>query len=180
MPRSFPPATIDFGLIVDKDLTMSGQRVSQREEAHAPLEFQGATLRALRQRKTLTLRDLARRLGVTYQAVHNWEKGINDPSAELLPVIAQELACEIGDLYLKPAPFSRPITQVSVADQDFLEQLFAALLLEGVPRQSAEEARDLAARLVTEARTPPDHATGVSAAAEALIRVRTLLRQRKR
>jgi hypothetical protein len=72
------------------------------------------------------------------------------------------------------------MTQISVVDQDFLQELFVALLLEGVPRQSAEEAREFAARLVTEARTPPDHATGVSAAAEARIRVRTLLRQRKR
>jgi hypothetical protein len=70
--------------------------------------------------------------------------------------------------------------QVSIVDQDFLQELFAALLLEGVQRQSGEEARDLAARLVTEARTPPDHATAVTAAAETLIRVRTLLRQRKR
>ena len=154
--------------------------MSRRAETDARLVFQGATLKSLRQRRSLTLRDLAQRLGVTYQAVHNWEKGINDPSAELLPVIAQELACEIGDLYLEPAPFPPPVTQVSVADEDFLEELFAALLLEGVQRKSAEEARDLAARLVTEARTPPDRATGVTAAAEALIRVRTLLRQRKR
>jgi transcriptional regulator with XRE-family HTH domain len=154
--------------------------MSQGEETNARLEFQGATLKSLRQRRRLTLRALAQRLGVTYQAVHNWEKGINDPSAELLPAIAQELGCEIGDLYLKPVPLPAPITQAAVADQDFLEELFAALLLEGVPRQSAEQARDLAARLVTEARTPPDRATGVSAAAEALIRVRTLLRQRTR
>jgi transcriptional regulator with XRE-family HTH domain len=164
---------------------MSGQRASQQiavqgEETHARLVFQGATLKSLRQRRRLTLRALAQRLGVTYQAVHNWEKGINDPSAELLPVIAQELECEIGDLYLRTVPPPPPMVQGSVADQDFLEELFAALLLEGVPRQSAEEARDLAARLVTEARTPPDRATGVTAAAEALIRVRTLLRQRRR
>jgi transcriptional regulator with XRE-family HTH domain len=117
---------------------------------------------------------------VTYQAVHNWEKGINDPSAELLPIIAEELGCEIGDLYLGTAPAPPTMAHISAADQDFLQELFAALLLERVPRQSAEEARELAARLATEARTPPDHATGVSAAAEALIRVRTLLRQRKR
>jgi transcriptional regulator with XRE-family HTH domain len=68
---------------------------------HARLLFQGATLKTLRQRRKLTLRALAKRLGVTYQAVHNWEKGTNDPSAELLPIIAQELGCEIGDLYLE-------------------------------------------------------------------------------
>jgi hypothetical protein len=112
--------------------------------------------------------------------VHNWEKGVNDPSAELLPIIAKELGCEIGDLYLRTIPPSSTKTPTSAADQDFPQELFAALLLEGVPRQSAEEARDLAARLVTEARTPPDLATDVTAAAEALIRVRMLLRQRKR
>jgi transcriptional regulator with XRE-family HTH domain len=152
----------------------------QGRETYARLVIQGATLKSLRQRQRLTLRALARRLGVTYQAVHNWEKGINDPSADLLPIIAQELGCEIGDLYLRTAPPPSPMMQISIADQDFLQELFAALLLEGVPRQSPEEGWESAARLVTEARTPPDHATGVSAAAEALIRVRTLLRQRKR
>jgi transcriptional regulator with XRE-family HTH domain len=154
--------------------------MSQKGETYDRLVFQGTTLKSLRQRQRLTLRVLAQRLGVTYQAVHNWEKGINDPSAELLPVIAQELGCEIGDLYLRTAPPPRMMIDIPAADQDFLQELFAALLLEGAPRQSAEEARELAARLATEARTPPDHATGVSAAAEALIRVRTLLRQRKR
>jgi transcriptional regulator with XRE-family HTH domain len=159
---------------------VSGQRAPPGREGYDRLAFQGATLKGLRHRSGLTLRALAQRLGVTYQAVHNWEKGINDPSADLLPVLAKELGCEIGDLYLKNAAPSPPKAQVPVADQDFLQELFGALLLEGVPRQSAEQARDLAARLLTEARTPPDHATGVTAAAEALIRVRTLLRQRKR
>ena len=117
---------------------------------------------------------------MTYQAVHNWEKGINDPSADLLPIIAQELECEIGELYLSTISPPPTIINRSTADQDFLQDLFAALLLEGVPCQSQEEARDLAARILTEAYAPPDHATGVTAAAEALIRVRTLLRQRKR
>jgi transcriptional regulator with XRE-family HTH domain len=154
--------------------------MSHRGETYARLVFEGATLKSLRQRKRLTLRGLAQRLGVSYQAVHRWEKGVNDPSTDLLPRIAQELECEIGDLYLGTAPAPPTMAHISAADQDFLQELFAALLLEGVPRQSPEEARELAARLVTEARTPPDHATGVSAAAEALIRVRTLLRQRKR
>ena len=152
-----------------------------REGTYARVVFQGATLRFLRQGKKLSLRALAERLGVTYQAVHNWEKGVNDPSADLLPIIAEELGCEIGDLYHERiAPPPRTTSSPPPASQDFLQQLFVALLLEGVPRQSAEEARDLATRLVTEARTPPDHATGATAAAEALIRVRTLLRQRKR
>src|ERR1700751_2907297 len=113
--------------------------MSQKGETYDRLMFQGTTLKSLRQRQRLTLRVLAQRLGVTYQAVHNWEKGINDPSADLLPAIAQELGCEIGDLYFRDAPPSRGTIPASAADQDFLQELFAALLLEGVPRQSAEE-----------------------------------------
>jgi transcriptional regulator with XRE-family HTH domain len=154
--------------------------MSQRGETDDRLVFQGVTLKSLRQRRRMTLRTLAQKLGVTYQAVHSWEKRISNPSADLLPIIAQELGCEIGDLYLETAPAPPTMIDIPAADQDFLQELFAALLLEGAPRQSAEEARELAARLVTEARTPPDHATGVSAAADALIRVRTLLRQHKR
>lgn len=122
--------------------------MSQKEGTYSRLMFQGATLKSLRQGKKLSLRALAERLGVTYQAVHNWEKGINDPSADLLPIIAHELGCEIGDLYLKAVPSPPTTTRTPApADQDFLQELFAALLLEGVPRQSAEGARDLATRL---------------------------------
>src|SRR6201997_4633925 len=126
--------------------------MSQKEGPYSRLMFQAATLKSLRQGKKLSLRSLAERLGVTYQAVHNWEKGTNHPSADLLPIIAQELGCEIGDIYLGTAPAPPTMAHISASDQDFLQELFAALLLEGVPRQSPEEARELAARLVTEAR----------------------------
>ena len=157
---------------------MTQEIASQGGDSARPV-FRGATLKSLRKGRRLTLRSLAQKLGVTYQAVHNWEKGMNVPSADLLPVIAQELGCEVGDLYLKIAA-PPPSMQISVADEDFLQELLAALLLEGVPRQTVDEARDLATRLLTEAHTPPDRAIGVTSAAEALIRVRTLLRQRKR
>ena len=119
--------------------------MSQGRETYARLVFQGATLKSLRQRRRMSLRALAQKLGVTYQAVHSWEKGISDPSADLLPIIAQELGCEIGDLYLGTAPAPPAMIEIPAADQDFLQKLFAALLLEGAPRQSAEEARELAA-----------------------------------
>jgi transcriptional regulator with XRE-family HTH domain len=183
-PHSTSPAKFTPAHAYDKlniNLNICGESgMSQGRETYSRLVFQGATLKSLRQRRRMSLRALAQKLGVTYQAVHSWEKGISDPSADLLPIIAQELGCEIGDLYLGTAPAPPAMIEIPAADQDFLQELFAALLLEGVPRQSAEEGRELAARLATEARTPPDHARGVSAAAEALIRVRTLLRQRKR
>ena len=134
-----------------KGLIVTGQRAPPPGRSpYARLVFQGATLRTLRERRSLTLRALAQRLGVTYQAVHNWEKGTNDPSADLLPALASELGCEIGDLYLAADQPSFSVSRAGdpdrVANQDFLQELFAALLQEGVPRQSAEEARDLAAR----------------------------------
>ena len=113
--------------------------MSQKEGTYARVVFQGATLKSLRQGRKLSLRALAQRLGVTYQAVHNWEKGINDPSADLLPIVAQELGCEIGTVSQgrSAAPLRRHTAPP--ADQDFLQELFAALLLEGVPRQSPKK-----------------------------------------
>jgi transcriptional regulator with XRE-family HTH domain len=110
--------------------------MSQREETYDRLVFQRAALKSLRQRQRLTLRALAQRLGVTFQAVHSWEKDVTDPSADLLPIIAQELGCEIGDLYLRTAPPPRAMIDTPAVDQGFLQELLTALLLEGVPRRS--------------------------------------------
>ena len=114
------------------------------------------------------------RLGVTYQAVHNCGTAIlrfRSPTSHPTEFLSDNPQKD-GTFI----PFSPPSMQISVADEDFLQGLLAALLLEGVPRQTAEEARDLATRLLTEAHTPPDRAIGVSSAAEAVGRS---LRQRK-
>jgi transcriptional regulator with XRE-family HTH domain len=160
--------------------------VSQDEETYFAPVFQGATLKALRNRvilpngKKLTLRALGDRLGVSFQAVGNWEAGRNEPEAHMLPMIARELGCQVGDLFSRTLPpAAPPLIPDPPADPGFLQEMLAALLIELIPNQSAEEAKSLAAKIVAESRTPPDPATGAKSGMEALIRVRTLLRSHK-
>lgn len=125
------------------------------------------------------MRALGDRLGVSFQAVGNWEAGRNEPEAHQLPLIARELGCQVGDLFVRTLP---PVASLPIpppADQGFLEEILAALVMELLPNQSAEEAKALAARIVAESRTPPNQTTGMKSSVEALIRVQTLLRSHK-
>lgn len=56
-------------------------------------------IRAKRKDRGLTMDQLADRLGVTRQAVFNWESGGTLPTADKLPEIARVLGCSIDDLY---------------------------------------------------------------------------------
>jgi len=161
--------------------------VSQEEDIYVAPVFQGATLRALRERvrlpdgRKLTMRVLGERLGVSYQAIHNWEKGRNEPEAHQLPLIAREIGCQVGDLFTRTLPPVAPLLLPGPpSDQGFLQEMLAALVQELMPSQDPEEAKALAAKIVSESRTPPDPSTGTASAMEALIRVRTLLRSHKR
>ena len=58
-------------------------------------------LRRLREKAGLTQAALAEALGVRPQAVGKWERGAGYPRAELLPVLARLLGCEIGELFEK-------------------------------------------------------------------------------
>lgn len=65
--------------------------------------FSGTALEALRERRKLTQHDLAsalriRGFGTTQTTVSRWESG-QQPHASVLPALAAELGCSIGDLY---------------------------------------------------------------------------------
>lgn len=163
-----------------------GLIVSQGEGIYVAPVFQGATLKALRNRvilpdgRRLTLRALGDRLGVSFQAVGNWEAGRNEPEAHQLPMIARELGCQVGDLFVRTLPpVAPPLIQEPPDDPGFLQEMLAALVIELLPNQSAEEAKSLAAKILAESRTPPNPTTGAKSSVEALIRVQMLLRSHK-
>lgn len=56
-------------------------------------------VKAMRERRGVSQSYLAKHLSITVQAVSAWERGVNAPSAETLPQIAQLLGCTINDLY---------------------------------------------------------------------------------
>ena len=56
-------------------------------------------IRELRESSGMTQMALAARVGVSKQAVSQWEAGTSWPSSQLLPSLAAALGCQIGDLY---------------------------------------------------------------------------------
>lgn len=56
-------------------------------------------IRELREAAGLTQTALALRVGVSRQAVNQWELGTTWPSSQLLPVLAATLGCKIEGLY---------------------------------------------------------------------------------
>ena len=58
----------------------------------------GQTIKALRQKKDMTQMNLADELGVSYQAVSNWERGNSMPDISKLKELAGVLGCTIDEL----------------------------------------------------------------------------------
>ena len=55
-------------------------------------------LSKIRKVKGYTQRALALELGVSQQAVSNWERGVCEPSLDILKTISNILSCSIDDL----------------------------------------------------------------------------------
>lgn len=53
----------------------------------------------LRRRRGLTQLDVAEALGVTQQAVSEWERGRKRPEINSLPILAEVLGCELIELF---------------------------------------------------------------------------------
>ena len=58
----------------------------------------GKFIKDLRVKNKLTQNELAKRLGVTYQAVSKWENGKNIPDIAILKQISNEFNIDISDL----------------------------------------------------------------------------------
>ena len=58
----------------------------------------GKFIKKLRKENNLTQKDLADKLGVTYQAVSKWENGKNIPDIMILKQISKEFNVNIDDL----------------------------------------------------------------------------------
>ena len=58
----------------------------------------GKLIKELRKKHNLTQADLAKKYGVTYQAVSKWENGINLPDISLLKEISRDFDINIEDI----------------------------------------------------------------------------------
>ena len=91
---------------------------SVRRTARPPLEEDvGPRLRAHREQRGLSLRELARRLGVSPSAISQIETGKSRPSVSTLYSIVSELGMSLDELFgaPKPAPPAAPPTPATPA-----------------------------------------------------------------
>ncbi len=65
----------------------------------------GYKLKQLRNSKNLTQLDLAHKLGVTYQAISNWENGKNTPDLQTLIKISEVFQVSVDELLLQRDPY---------------------------------------------------------------------------
>ena len=61
----------------------------------------GKNVQRYRRRRGLTQHQLARRIGVTYQAISKWENGRSTPDISLLPELCRVFDCRIDDLFVR-------------------------------------------------------------------------------
>lgn len=115
-----------------------------------PFDMQrtGATISRLRKEQGLTQMQLADALGVTFQAVSNWERGLSMPDISKLPELAELFGSSIDELLGRRCPV---IEQAAAGRLD--EHLQTATLTveeaaEAAPFLPPEQAENLAAHFL--------------------------------
>jgi transcriptional regulator with XRE-family HTH domain len=96
----------DFTLIVDPEsLKSRDQATADKPAPHEPLWRQvlGQRLRARRKDRGETLGDTATRAGVSPQYLSEMERGLKEPSSEMIAAVAGALDVTLGDLTLEIA-----------------------------------------------------------------------------
>ena len=58
----------------------------------------GKLIKDLRKKHNLTQKDLADKLGVTYQAVSKWENGLNMPDTALIKKISDDFGISLNEM----------------------------------------------------------------------------------
>ena len=75
----------------------------------------GKKLAQLRKEKNITQMEIADILGVSYQAVSNWERGNSMPDISKLPELVEVLGCTIDEL-LSDKEEAKLITHIMQGD----------------------------------------------------------------
>ena len=58
-------------------------------------------IKTYRQKKGMTQAELARKMGKSTNTINQWESGVRQPKADLLPQLADNLGCTVDEL-LRP------------------------------------------------------------------------------
>ena len=88
----------DISEKLDKVATATSAKAAQAFEENKPKKDLGELIRRKRDRKNITMAELAKRIGVTRSTITAWETGKNTPRKPALRVLCQELGIEDDEL----------------------------------------------------------------------------------
>lgn len=80
------------------------------------MESAGRVIAQARKKKNMTQPELADRLGISFQAVSNWERGLSMPDISKLPELAELLGLTIDEILGGPAPLLDSAAQGGLDD----------------------------------------------------------------
>ncbi len=105
----------------------------------------GQTIARLRREHNMTQMALADAMGVSFQAVSNWERGQSMPDISKLPVLAELFGTTIDELLGRHSPLIEKAAENKLAE---LTELDVAELTEAAPLLPPRQMDDLAGRLL--------------------------------
>ena len=149
---------------------------TQEENSYDP-PMMGAIIKRLREKAGLTQPQLGGKLGVSFQAVSQWENDKTLPSEE--NILGMVDVFEVRRDVFKGRKPRRTGSQVT-PEPELFQALVQAAMEAGIPPQTADRAKELLEELRQEARTPLDRSEGTPDAVQLKIRVQTLLRRHAR
>jgi transcriptional regulator with XRE-family HTH domain len=104
----------------------------------------GLRIRQRRNEQTVSQAELGEQLGVSFQQIQKYEKGVNRVGAARLMQVAKALDCEVG--FFLPAPSDRPKAS-SVLDE-FLTSRDGLMIAQAFVRISSVDVKHAIARFI--------------------------------
>ena len=108
-----------------------------------------ANIQKYRKLSGLTQESLAIKLGVTFQAVSKWENGKSLPDVLLLPLIADEFACSIDELFSYKSKSSKKTKteykqfKGQIGDRENAEKFLSIIAMDGNTDMSDEKVKQI-------------------------------------
>jgi DNA-binding XRE family transcriptional regulator len=113
----YDPGMGKLRVVVDPEASTSRDQVAPAPQPREPLwrDVLGERLRGLRHERGATLDDVATRAGVSPQYLSEMERGLKEPSSEMIAAVAGALDVTLGDLTLEIAERLSPVRTARAA-----------------------------------------------------------------
>jgi DNA-binding XRE family transcriptional regulator len=113
----YDPGMGKLRVVVDPEASTSRDQAAPAPQPREPLwrDVLGERLRGLRHERGATLDDVATRAGVSPQYLSEMERGLKEPSSEMIAAVAGALDVTLGDLTLEIAERLSPVRTARAA-----------------------------------------------------------------